>query len=214
MLFILFLAACSNAEVNRDSMPVSFFDVNAFLDEYLSDIPAALTDIHRALKPGGRVVISDMDFNTWHWASEDEARSALLLGLSKAHIVKMSEDEVAFLCAADNLDKAIETLWHDDLKLFTVTRGGAGCRFFTPAASATVEALPVTVLDTTGAGDGFVAGLLQGIVKDPSVLQDPARLSELCRFANAAGALTTTRYGAIPALPSMQQVNEFLGDVV
>lgn len=162
----------------------------------------------------GCLVSYDPNLRLSLWASEEDARSALRLGLSKAHIVKMSEDEVSFLCAADNLDKAVEQLWHDDLRLFTVTRGGAGCQFFTPDASATVEALPVTVLDTTGAGDGFVAGLLQGIVKDPSVLQDPARLSELCRFANAAGALTTTRYGAIPALPSMQQINEFLGDVV
>jgi fructokinase len=39
----------------------------------------------------------------------------------------------------------------------------------------------------------------------------PAVLAEICRYANAVGALTTTQRGAIPALPTHQQVLEFMG---
>ncbi|MER2601557.1 MAG: PfkB family carbohydrate kinase, partial [Candidatus Competibacter phosphatis] len=68
----------------------------------------------------------------------------------------------------------------------------------------------VEAVDATGAGDGFVAGLLQGLLADPSVVQDETRLRELCRFANAVGALATTKRGAIPALPNRERVRGFL----
>ena len=82
--------------------------------------------------------------------------------------------------------------------------------FFTRAFSGTVESFTVEAVDTTGAGDGFVAGLLQGLLADPATVQDEARLRELCRFANAVGALATTARGAIPALPERERVRDFL----
>lgn len=57
-------------------------------------------------------------------------------------------------------------------------------------------------IDTTGAGDSFVGALLCKIVDDQSVLEDEPRLREILRFANACGAITTTKKGAIPALPT------------
>ena len=58
--------------------------------------------------------------------------------------------------------------------------------------------------------DGFVAGLLQGLLTDPTTLQNETQLRELCRFANAVGALATLERGAIPALPEREQVARFL----
>ncbi|HUV22677.1 MAG TPA: PfkB family carbohydrate kinase [Gammaproteobacteria bacterium] len=160
----------------------------------------------------GCLVSYDPNLRLSLWADADAAREGLLSGLARAHIVKMSEDEVIFLSDGENLDAAIADLWHPDLQLLVVTRGSRGCRYFTPDSSGNVEAFQVTAVDATGAGDGFVAGLLQGIVKDPSTLGDKQKLKDLCRFANAAGALTTTSYGAIPALPDLQQVNRFLDE--
>jgi fructokinase len=68
----------------------------------------------------------------------------------------------------------------------------------------------VEAIDATGAGDGFVAGLLQGLIADRTIVGDEARLRELCRFANAVGAITTTERGAIPALPTRERVLAFL----
>ncbi len=68
----------------------------------------------------------------------------------------------------------------------------------------------VDAVDATGAGDGFMAGLLQGLLAEPDILHDETRLRQLCRFANAVGALTTCQRGAIPALPQRQQVLDFL----
>jgi fructan beta-fructosidase len=61
----------------------------------------------------------------------------------------------------------------------------------------------VQAVDTTGAGDAFVAGMLHGILKNGEAY--PTMLAEIVNFANAVGALTTTERGAIPALPTLRQ---------
>ena len=55
-----------------------------------------------------------------------------------------------------------------------------------------------------------MAGLLAGLLEDTGPLT-PERLTAMCRFANAAGALATTKRGAIPALPTRAEVMELIG---
>ncbi len=93
-----------------------------------------------------------------------------------------------------------------------ITRGRAGCVYFTPEFSGEVASFAVEAVDATGAGDGFMAGLLQGLLAEPGAFRDEARLRELCRFANAVGALTTLQRGAIPALPERERVWNFLSN--
>ncbi len=163
-----------------------------------------------AARAAGGLVSYDPNLRLPLWPDADAARKGMLLGLSKAHIVKLSDDESEFLTGLSDLKAACQALWHEDLKLMVVTRGRAGCVYFTPNFTGMVESFTVEAVDATGAGDGFVAGLLQGLLADPSVVQDEIRLRELCRFANAVGALATTERGAIPALPDRERVREFL----
>ncbi len=163
-----------------------------------------------AARAAGGLVSYDPNLRLPLWPDADAARKGMLLGLSKAHIIKLSDDESEFLTGLSDLKAACQALWHEDLKLMVVTRGRAGCVYFTPSFTGMVESFTVEAVDATGAGDGFVAGLLQGLLADPSTFQDETRLRELCRFANAVGALATTERGAIPALPNRERVREFL----
>ncbi|MCB1776847.1 MAG: fructokinase [Candidatus Competibacteraceae bacterium] len=163
-----------------------------------------------AARAAGGLVSYDPNLRLPLWPDADTARKEMLLGFSKAQVVKLSDDESAFLTGLSDLNAACQALWHDDLKLMVVTRGQAGCVYFTPNFTGAVESFTVEAVDATGAGDGFVAGLLQGVLLDPTIVQDEARLRELCRFANAVGALATIQRGAIPALPNREQVKEFL----
>jgi fructokinase len=79
-----------------------------------------------------------------------------LLGLRKAHVVKLSDDESEFLTGIDDPKAACRALWRDDLKLMVVTRGRAGCVYFTPEFSGEVASFAVEAVDATGAGDGFM----------------------------------------------------------
>jgi fructokinase len=135
----------------------------------------------------------------------DAAREGMLTGWRYAQVAKVSEDELAFLSGEDDFDAAVEALWHERLRLLVVTAGRGGCRYATVEARGQVPGFSVETVDTTGAGDGFVAGLLVGLLEDEQVWENVSALEQVLRFANAVGALTTTRRGAIPALPTREQ---------
>ena len=161
-------------------------------------------------RAAGALVSYDPNLRLPLWPDANAAREGLSLGLKKAHVVKISDDETAFLTGIADPEQACKALWHDGLKLMVVTRGRAGCLYFTPYFTGMVEGFSVEAVDATGAGDGFVAGLLQGLLGDPRTFENANRLRELCRFANAVGALTTVKRGAIPALPDRREVQDFL----
>ena len=163
-------------------------------------------------REAGCLISYDPNLRLALWPDAEAARTGLWQGLAQAQVVKISEDEVEFLTGTRDLQKGRKALWHDDLQLLVVTCGLAGCAFFTPELAGSVASFNVAAVDATGAGDGFVAGLLQGLLTDPAALSDHARLQALCRFANAVGALTTTERGAIPALPERASVERFLSE--
>jgi len=144
------------------------------------------------------------------WPDAVAAKAGMLSVWERADLIKVSEDELVFLTGLKDPDRAVERLWHERLRLLVVTLGKSGCRYYTPNFHGEVPGFIVNSIDTTGAGDGFVAGLLSGLLKHPDAWQEEDRMRSVCRLANAVGALTTTQRGAIPALPTLQQLEQFL----
>ncbi len=140
------------------------------------------------------------------WPSLPAARKGLLEAWSSAHLIKVSHEELSFLSGEDDWKRAATKLWHDGLRLLVITGGPRGCHYVTPTARGHVPAYEVESIDTTGAGDGFVAGLLAGLLEKEQAWDNVEILEEVLRLANAVGALTTTQRGAIPALPSRAEV--------
>jgi sugar/nucleoside kinase (ribokinase family) len=96
--------------------------------------------------------------------------------------------------------------------LVIVTRGAESAYFDCAATRGEVRTFPVEAVDTLGAGDAFVAGLLSQILEYQTldeVLSEPV-LRAIIRFANGCGALATQKPGAIPALPTREKVDNFL----
>ncbi len=158
----------------------------------------------------GLLVSYDPNLRPALWGGPAEAKAGIMLGWPRAHIIKISEDEAQYLTGESDLIRAGRSLWHDRLKLMTITLGCNGCIYLTSRFEGMVAGITVETVDTTGAGDGFLAGLLRGLLEDPNALDDEPRLREVCRFANIVGALTTTERGAIPALPDLARVKGFL----
>ena len=146
------------------------------------------------------------------WPDAEAAREGMTLGLSQANLVKLSEDEVRFL-QGDSCDliEAARALWHPGLDLMAVTRGAQGSLWLDTAEEGEEPGFTAETVDTTGAGDAFTAALLAGLAphRDQGALSR-AELGYIVRFANAAGALATTKRGAIPALPDREDVERFL----
>jgi fructokinase len=160
-------------------------------------------------RAAGHLITYDVNLRLPLWPDAPTARAGILTGLEKAQVVKLSDDELEFMTGRRDND-AVRTLWHDGLKLVTLSRGSAGSSWFTATEQRDVPTCKVQAVDTTGAGDGFMAGLIAGLLREPDAFADPARLDRICRFANAVGALTTLERGAIPALPTRDAVEKFL----
>jgi fructokinase len=152
----------------------------------------------------GLLISYDPNLRLNLWPSAKAAREGILLGWPYAQVIKISEEELAFLDLSGLKDLS------GVLRLLVITRGKKGCTYVTPHLTGEVAGFAVEAVDTTGAGDGFVAGLLKGLLEHPRAIQDEEALRQICRYANAVGAITTTDRGAIPALPVAEQVEEFL----
>jgi sugar/nucleoside kinase (ribokinase family) len=91
----------------------------------------------------------------------------------------------------------------ENLRAALITRGGEGCRVVTETKSLNIPAFSVKVVDPTGAGDAFAAGVAWGMAQ-----RWP--WPEVGRFANAVGALACCSLGAQASLPSLQEVETLL----
>jgi fructokinase len=159
-----------------------------------------------------RLVSYDPNLRLMLWPDADSARAGMLAGLPYAHIVKVSEEELQFLTDGD--DPA--PLWRERTQAILVTRGAGGAIVYTRDGHTEVGGYRVQPVDTTGAGDSFIAAVLSGILDrwaDAGAHTHMAylpHLPQIVRVANAVGALTTTQKGAIPALPTRAAVQAFL----
>lgn len=162
----------------------------------------------KAAKEAGVFLSYDPNLRLPLWPSADSAREGILSIWETADIIKISEEEISFLTNGEDPydDAVVRKLFHPNLKLLLVTEGAEGCRYYTKEFSGRVTGMKVDAVDTTGAGDAFVAGILSQLATDLSLLQKEEQLRESLRFANACGALTVTERGAIPALPTKETV--------
>ena len=130
-------------------------------------------------------------------------------GLSQADVVKISDEEVAFLFGMTPEEGAAHILREFGGKLVFVTCGARGCFFQNRRTSGMVPGLTgLSVVDTTGAGDIFGGSALWMLLQtdeDPAELTE-AQLRKVTEFACASAGLSTTRYGGISSVPSYEQV--------
>lgn len=158
-------------------------------------------------KDAGALLSYDPNLRLPLWPSPEEAREQIMSIWDMADIIKVSDVELEFLTGSNKIDdESAMSLWRPSLTLLLVTLGEKGCRYYTKNFHGQVEAFHVDTIDTTGAGDSFVGALLCNVVEDHSILEDEGRLRKVLKFANACGAITTTKKGAIPALPTEADV--------
>ncbi|KDP28712.1 hypothetical protein JCGZ_14483 [Jatropha curcas] len=164
-------------------------------------------------KKAGCILSYDPNLRLALWPSAEAARNSIMDIWNQADIIKVSEEEVKFLIGSDDpIDNEVllMKLFHSNLKLLLVTEGSAGCRYYTQMFQGRVPGFKVNAVDTTGAGDAFMAGFLKKLAGDPSLYRHEKKLKDALLFANACGAITVTEKGAIPALPTKEAVLEIL----
>ncbi len=168
----------------------------------------------RLAREAGLLVSLDPNVRLSIWSAEESRRVVLAL-LPLADVVKLSEEDLAVLVGSADPEVGSARLREEGARFVVVTRGKDGCLCRTSRGCAEAEGFAVPVVDTTGAGDAFVGGLIAGLLVTGATgvaldASDPSSLRPVLRRATAVGALTTTVRGAIPALPTRERVREFL----
>ena len=179
---------------------------------------ATLAGMARA-RGGGALVSFDMNLRPGLWPRNADPRPRIRKALEQADLVKFSSEEFAYLAEAAGGEAALSRALLDGAaRLIAVTAGAGPIRYFTRAASGKIDPIAVTAVDTTAAGDAFVGGLLFTLQQQrvtsadfAARVEDPEWLKDALRFAAACGAVTVTRKGAFPALPSLVEVRALPG---
>ncbi|MCD9033011.1 carbohydrate kinase [Luteimonas sp. Y-2-2-4F] len=177
---------------------------------------ATLYGMARAADAGALVSL-DLNLRPALWPRDADPRPVLWRALALARLVKLSREELAFLAAGDEA-RVVSRLLDASAEAVVVTDGPAPIRWWTRARAGTAPTWPVEAVDTTAAGDGFVAGLLwrltaRGIGPGDlaAAFDDDAVREDLLLHAAAAGALATTRHGAFAAMPDADAVRALAG---
>jgi fructokinase len=156
------------------------------------------------------------------WPTPDRCRNTILSTLKSADLVKINLDELEFLTGSREFEAAEKLRQEHDLPLLIITLDSDGAFFACQKGQKTVGGFKVNFVEATGAGDGFVSGILSGLLNELKGMTDKRstlknlsqeKISEIVRQANAIGALACTKPGAIPALPRQKEVKLFLEEM-
>jgi Sugar kinases, ribokinase family len=164
----------------------------------------------KAIKAAGGYVSFDPNLREEVWLNPADLKPVVLQAVALADVVKFSDDELLFLTEKADLQTALSWLNEQyNLPLVVITQGKKGALVIHNNEQQLVTGKPVNPVDTTGAGDAFVGGLLAGLVASDN-WQNSENLLSIIRQANACGALATTAKGAMTALPTATQLVEYL----
>lgn len=165
----------------------------------------------QAAKADGALISYDPNYRASLWADEDAAVRQMRAVLPLCDIIKISDEETMLLCGKQDPREALEHLMALGVRLAVVTLGAQGALWRCGDLEGRAMGFPVTVADTNGAGDTFFGAFLSRIAARGGIAELTAEeINSFVRFANRAASITTSRPGAIPAMPTLNEVQEGL----
>ena len=179
----------------------------------LSASPAAEATV-KALRLGhalGRLVSFDVNYRSVMWNGDQGACAAKVREiLPFVDLLKVSDEEVGMVGGEEALPGLMKEY---GIAAIAETLGGAGARCFFVGRSWDVPSHKVPCVDTNGAGDAFWGAFLsslriQGVEQTSDLTEEVLRRA--MEYGSAAGALTVQKKGAIPALPTREEIEAFL----
>ncbi len=161
------------------------------------------------IKSAGGYFSFDPNLREEVWQQPEELIQVVMKAAAQADVAKFSEEELTFLTRTDSVESGISALNALNIPLVIITQGAKGALVITPESQQLVSGKVVKPVDTTGAGDAFVGGLLYTL----STAEDwntENQINAAVQCAHGCGALATTQKGAMTALPNQQALSDFL----
>nr|WP_263326510.1 carbohydrate kinase [Neobacillus sp. Marseille-Q6967] len=146
------------------------------------------------------IVAFDTNLRLKRWESEEQCRKTVCSFLKNVDIVKLADDELLFLTQTNSVEEGLKKISTLNIPYVFVTMGNKGAWAVTNSEQIYVPGLEVKAIDTTGAGDAFMAALLY-CFHEKGKPSDPSKLKEYTEYANHIGAAAVTKVGALTAFP-------------
>jgi fructokinase len=179
------------------------------------DPPAAAYEALLDREAQRRTIVLDPNVRPAVFGDQVSYRARFERLATLAAVVKLSDDDAAWIYPELELAAVIERVLGLGPHLVAITMGPLGAVAASRDGRARVPAVPVTVVDTVGAGDSFGAALLAALVErdslEPGATRslDDSLLEEALEYAVTASAITCTRRGAVP--PSRAEIDAWIG---
>jgi len=180
---------------------------------------ALLWVIQKAIDSGIHIAL-DVNWRPTFWEQKffpdsppDEASSQAIANLfHQASLLKLAREEAIWFFKTDDPSKISSSL--PKAPDVVVTDGARPIRWIIDGFMGQLNALsPNVVIDTTGAGDAFTAGLIHQLLNVSSSKLDLEKVCEMVQFAAACGALVCSGSGAIDPQPKKFEVQEFVASI-
>ena len=147
------------------------------------------------------------------WSSLEEAKEQIAWGLGQCDILKIADNEIAFMTGETDFDRGAAALRSQfpSIRVLNVTAGAEGSYSYYGDRRVFVPSFRLGgTIETTGAGDTFCACVLNFALEHGIDGLSESDLTRMLRFANAAAYLVTTKKGAIRSMPERAQVEALL----
>ena len=175
-------------------------------------IKLALNEAIEIVRDAGGMISLDVNYRPTLWKGPKAAYEEVTAILPDINLLKVNEDELALLSGSRDLEVGSQILLDSGPDAVVVTLGAEGSYFRTRDDAGHIKGYAVETIDSTGCGDAFIAGVLSQMldIEDWKSQLSRLRMISILRYGNAVGALTATKEGVIPALPTREAVHDFL----
>jgi len=163
-------------------------------------------------RQAGALISFDPNLRESLWDSLDHAREQIAWGLARCDILKISDNELAFMTGTEDLDRGAALLKekYPAIRLLNVTAGENGRLAYYGDLRCQAPVFDVPAVEKTGAGDTFCACALNYVLEHGLEELSPENLREMLVFANAAAALIVQRKGALKVMPAKEEILRLL----
>ena len=163
-------------------------------------------------KEAGSIISYDPNYRASLWPNAECAMEHMRSLIPYADVMKISDEETALLTGIAEVEGAAKKLYEQGVKLVVVTLGKDGAYVYNKDGGCHVPGFVSKAVDTNGAGDSFWGGFLHKLVESGKRPEEVTgeELKEFARFGNAVASRCVEKRGAIPAMPTMEEVMERL----
>lgn len=182
-------------------------------------VPSPMRDAHvKAIEMAqsrGALISFDPNVRLPLWSDHQALRETILEFIPKAHILKISDEELEFITGETDIIKAADQLFTGNVSLIIFTKGSGGAVCLTKNTTAAAASRRVKAVDTTGAGDGFIGSFLYqlysaGINAENIDSLTKEQLEGFIVFSNRFCEYSVFKNGAIASYPDQEQLKQYI----